>query len=118
MGLAITDTHGAVIAPAPMAPVHETDIIILPQGLNALKQVAKQVGVDLRGASCNLNGGCDAARHRRGLCRVGLIPTIIESPHQRKTTPRGRTRRFNAALHAWRMRVERTLAWEDTYQRV
>jgi len=29
-------------------------MILLPQGLKALKQVARQVGADLRGASLNL----------------------------------------------------------------
>jgi transposase len=79
--------------------------------------VARQVGADLRGASLNLDGGCDAARHRNGMFPAGLIPNITESPRQRKTTKRGRKRRFDAAIQALRMRVERTLAWEDTCQR-
>jgi hypothetical protein len=93
-------------------------MILLPQGLKALKQVARQVGADLRGASRNLDGGCDAARHRNGMFHAGLIPNITESPRKRKTTTRGRKRRFDAAIHALRMRVERTLAWEDTCQRL
>jgi hypothetical protein len=48
--IAITDNHGYVLAPVPVAPVNETDMILLPQGLNALKQVAKEVGLDLAGA--------------------------------------------------------------------
>jgi hypothetical protein len=90
----------------------------LPQGLKALKQVASQVGADLGGTSRNLDGGCDAARHRNGMFYAGLMPNIIESPRKRKTTKRGRTRRFDAGIHALRMRVERTLAWEDTGQRL
>jgi hypothetical protein len=93
-------------------------MILLPQGLKALKQVAKQVGADLRGASLNLDGGCDAARHRHGMCHAGLIPNTTESPRKRKTTKRGRKRRFDVAIHAWWMRVEQTLAWEDTCQRL
>jgi hypothetical protein len=93
-------------------------MILLPQGLKALKQVAKQVGADLRGASRNLNGGCDAARHRHGMFHADLLPTITESPRTRQTTTRGRQRRFDAAIHALRMRVERTLACEDTCQRL
>jgi hypothetical protein len=90
----------------------------LPQGLNALKQVAKQVGAGLRGASLNLDGSCDAARHRHGMFHAGLIPNITESPRKRKTTMRGCKRRFDAAIHALRMQVERALAWEDTCQRL
>jgi hypothetical protein len=89
-------------------------MILLPQGLKALKQVAKQVGGDLRGTSVNLDGGCDAARHWNGMFHADLIPNITESPRKCKATKRGRKRRFDAAIHAWRMRVERTLAWEDT----
>jgi transposase len=79
---------------------------------------APLVIADLRGASLNLDGGCDAARHRHAMFHAGLIPNITESPRQRKTTKRGRTRRFDAAIHALRMRVERTSAWEDTCQRL
>jgi hypothetical protein len=92
-------------------------MILLPQGLKALTQVARQGGADLRGASRNLDGGCDAARHRHGMFHAGLIPNITERPRKRKTTTRGRKRRVDAALQAWRMQVERTLAWEDTCQR-
>ena len=90
----------------------------MPQGLKALKQVAKPVGADLRDASLNLNGCCDAARHRHGMCHAGLIPNITESPHKRQTTKRGRKRHFDSAIQALRMQVERTLAWEDTCQRL
>ena len=48
------------MAPLPVAPVNETDMILLPQSLKALKQVAKQVGVDLSGAYLNLDGGFDS----------------------------------------------------------
>ena len=37
---------------------------------------------------------------------------------QPKTTKRGRKRLFNAAIHALRMRVERTFAWEDKFKRL
>jgi transposase len=93
-------------------------MILLPQRLKALQQVARQVGADLRGASLNLDGGYDAARHRNGMCHADLLPNITESPRKRKMTKRGRKRRFDAAIHALRMRVERTLAWEDTCQRL
>jgi hypothetical protein len=116
-GIAITDHQRAVVAPAPVPPVHATDVPLLPQGLNALKQTATTVAADLRGASLNRDGGCDAARHRTGEFPAGLIPTITESPRQRKTAERGRKRRVDAAGRAWRIRAERTLARKDTCQR-
>ena len=93
-------------------------MVLLPQGLNALKQVAKQVRLDRRGASLNLDGGFDSAHNRKCIFDAGLIPTIKENPRNRKTPKRGRKRFFNAAIHALRMRVERTFAWEDKFKRL
>jgi hypothetical protein len=101
-----------------VAPVNATDTVLFPEGLHALKQVAKQVGLDVRGAYLNLDGGCDAVRNRKCIFHAGLIPNIKENPRNRKTTKRGRTRLFNAAIHVLRMRVERTFAWEDKCKRL
>jgi hypothetical protein len=114
----MTDTHGDGLAPLPGAPVNETHMALLPKGLQALKKLAKQVGLDLRGASLNLAGGFDSAHNRKCIFNAGLIPNINENPRNRKTTKRGRKRFFNEAIHALRMRVERTFAWEDKFKRL
>ena len=44
--IAITDNHGSVLAPIPVAPVNQTDMFLFPDGLKALKQVAKKVGLN------------------------------------------------------------------------
>jgi hypothetical protein len=93
-------------------------MVLLPQELNALKKVAKQVGLDLRGAYLNLDGGFDSTHNRKCIFNAGLIPNITENPRNRQTTKRGRKRFFNEAVHALRMRVERTFAWEDTFKRL
>jgi transposase len=49
-------------------------------------------------------------------CRHDLQPP--RDPHNRKRPKRGRKRLFNAAIHALRMRVERTFAWEDKFKRL
>src|SRR3979409_498678 len=116
--IAIIDNNGYVLAPVPVAPVNETDMVLLPEGLKALKKVAKQVGLDLRGAYLNLDGGFDSARNRKCIFNAGLIPNIPENPRNRKRTKRGRKRFFNEAIHALRMRVERTFAWEDKFKRL
>ena len=116
--MAIIDTNGYVLAPVPVAPVNETDMVLLPDGLKALKRVAKEVGVDLRGAYLNLDGGFDSLAHRKCIFNMGLIPNIPENPRNRKHLKRGRKRLFNAAIHALRMRVERTFAWEDKFKRL
>ena len=114
----MTDNHGSVLAPLPVAPVNETDMALLPEGLKALKQVAKEVGLDLRGAYVNLDGGFDSRANRKGIFNAGMIPNMKENPRHRKTTKRGRKRFFNEAIHALRIRVERTFAWEDTFKRL
>jgi transposase len=74
--------------------------------------------LDLRGAYLNLDGGFDSARNRKGIFNAGLIPNILENPRNRKRTKRGRKRFFNEGIHALRMRVERTFAWEDKFKRL
>jgi hypothetical protein len=112
------DNHGSVLAPLPVAPVNETDMALLPKGLPALKKLAKQGGLDLRGAYLNLDGGFDSVHNRKCIVNAGLIPNINENPRNRKTTKRGRKRFFNEAIPALRMRVERTFAWEDKFKRL
>ena len=42
--IAIIDNHGYILAPLPVAPVNEADTVLLPEGLKALKRVAKLTG--------------------------------------------------------------------------
>ena len=59
-----------------MAPVNETNMVLLPEGLKALKQVTKEIGLDLKGSYLNLDGGFDSARNRKCIFNAGLIPNI------------------------------------------
>ena len=93
-------------------------MVLFPEGLHALKQVAKEIGLDLRGAYLNLDGGFDSAQNRKCIFNAGLIPNIPENTHNRKRPKRGRKRCFNAVVHALRLRVERTFAWEDKFKRL
>jgi transposase len=116
--IAIIDNHGYVLAPLPVAPVNEADTVLLPEGLKALKRVAKLAGLDLDKAYLNLDGGFDSKHNRKVIFNAGMIPNIKENPRHRKTTKRGRKRLFNRAIHALRHRVERTFAWEDKFKRL
>ena len=116
--IAIIANHGSVLAPVPVAPVHEPDMVWCPEGLNALKQVATEVGLDLRGASRNRDGGFASPRHRKCMCKAGMLPNSKANPPNRKGTKRGRKQLFNAVLQALRLRVERTFAWEDKGKRL
>jgi transposase len=116
--IAIIDNQGYVLAPLPVAPVNEADTVLLPEGLKALKRVAKLAGLDLDKAYLNLDGGFDSKHNRKVIFNAGLIPNIKENPRNRKAPKRGRKRLFNQASHALRDRVERTFAWEDKFKRL
>ena len=93
-------------------------MVLLPEGLKALKRVAKTVGLDLGGAYLNLDAGFDSTHNRKCVFNAGMIPNIKENPRNRKRTKRGRKRFFNAAIQALRTRVDRTFAWEDKFKRL
>jgi len=116
--IAIIENNGYVLAPLPVAPVNTADTVLFPEGLKALKRVAKLTGLDLKGAYLNLDGGFDSQSNRKAIFNAGLIPNIKENPRNRKTPKLGRKRWFNQAIHALRERVERTFAWEDKFKRV
>jgi len=114
----MTDNQGSIISPCPVAPVNETDMILLPEGLKALKRVTKTVGLELGGAYLNLDAGFDSTHNRQCIFNAGMIPNIKENPRNRKRMKRGRKRLFNAAIHALRAQVDRTFAWEDKFKRL
>jgi hypothetical protein len=116
--IAMTDNNGYVLSPLPVAPVNETDMILLSEGLKALKRVAKTVGLTLTGAYLNLDASFDSTHNRKGIFNAGMIPNITENPRNRKRTKRGRKRLFNETIHALRPRVDWTFAWEDTFKRL
>ena len=116
--IAITDNHGYVLSLLPVAPVNTTDMVLLPEGLKALKKVAKEVGLDFKGAYVNLDSGFDSKHNRKRIFNAGMIPNIKENPRNRKAIKRGRKRLFNEAIHALRTRVDRTFAWEDKFKRL
>jgi len=116
--IAIIDNNGYVLAPLPVAPVNEADTVLLPEGLKALKRVAKLTGLGLKGSYLNLDGGFDSTSNRKAIFNAGMIPNIKENPRNRQRPKRGRKRWFNQAIHALRDRVERTFAWEDKFKRL
>jgi transposase len=116
--IAIIDNNGYVLAPFPVAPVNEADTVLLPEGLKALKRVARLAGLELTDAYLNLDGGFDSTSNRKAIFNAGMIPNIKENPRNRKTPKRGRKRLFNQAIHVLRECVERTFAWEDKFKRL
>ena len=107
-----------MLAPLSVAPVNEADTVVFPEGVKALKRVAKLTDLGLKGAYLNLDGGFDSTSNRKAIFNAGMIPNIKENPRNRKTPKRGRKRWFTQAIHALRERVERTFAWEDKCKRL
>jgi hypothetical protein len=93
-------------------------VVITPARVAYRAATAKQVGLDLRGAYLNLDGGFDSTHNCKCIFNAGMIPNIPENPRNRKHTKRGRKRLFNVAIHALRMRVERIFAWEDKFKQL
>jgi len=116
--IAIIDNNGYVLAPLPVAPVNKADTVLFPEGLKALKRVAKLTGLGLKGAYLNLDGGFDSTSNRQAIFHAGMLPNIKENQRNRKAPKRGRKRFFHQAIHALRERVERTCAWEDKFKRL
>ena len=92
------DNNGFVLAPLPVAPVNETDTVLLPEGLNTLKRVARLTDLNIDGSHLNLDGGFDSRHNRKAIFNAGLIPNIKENPRNRKSPKRGRKRLFDAAI--------------------
>lgn len=116
--LAIIDNHGYVLSPLTVAPVNEADMVLLPQGLTALKRVAREVGLELSGAVLNLDAGFDSKATRKAVFKAKLKPNIKENPRNRQKPKRGRKRFFDDMLYKLRFTVERTFAWEDKFKRL
>jgi transposase len=93
-------------------------MVLLPEGLKALKRLAKTVGLTLTGTYLNLDAGFDSTHNRKCIFNAGMIPNIKENPRNRKRPKRGRKRLFNEVIHALRTRVDRTFAWEDKFKRL
>src|SRR5918992_877840 len=70
--LAITDNHGYVLSPLPVAPVNEMDMVLFPDGLNALKKEAQMADWVLKGADPNLDAGCDSTHKRKMIFTAGM----------------------------------------------
>ena len=73
-------------------------MVLLPQGLKALKRVARAAGLTLPGAVLNLEAGFDSKPNRNCIFNAGLRPNSKENPRNRQKPQRGRKRFVDDAL--------------------
>lgn len=116
--IAISDNHGYVLSPLTIAPVNKSDIVLLADGLKDLKSVAMDAGIEIKGATLNLDAGFDSKANRKHVFNAGMKPNIAENPRNRKKTKRGRKRFFDDVRYAARFTIERVFAWEDKFKRL
>lgn len=114
----MADNHGYVLSPLTIAPVNKTDMVLLADGLQDLKHVAAVAGLELKGATLNLDAGFDSKANRKHVFNAGMKPNIVENPRNRQTPKRGRPRFFDPVRYAVRFTIERVFAWEDKFKRL
>src|SRR5271166_6818767 len=79
--LAIVENNGFVLAPLPVAPVNEADTVLLPDGLNALKRVARLTDLKIDGCRVEV----PVARHLPHRSRRAAFPH--RAPAEGRTRP-------------------------------
>ena len=116
--IAIVENNDLNAAPLPVAPVNKADTVLLPDGLNALKRIARLTDLEIDDAYLNLDGGFGLGATGKRSSTQELVLNVKENRRNRKAPTHRRKRLFNAAIHSLRLCVERTLAWEDKFKRL
>jgi Transposase DDE domain len=117
--VALCDRHCNVIAPFVTAAGNRNESPLLRDALPRLSQIARAIGMDLQGTIVSLDGVYDCRANRKAIFNRGMVPNIPENPRGRKTSKRGRKRRFDLVIFEERFRtIERVFAWEDKFRRL
>ncbi len=116
--IAIVENNGYVLAPCPVASVNTNDCVLLPESLGYLASISRTVGFSIKDSILNLDGAFDSKKNRKAIFNRGMKPNIPENKRNRKKAKPGPRRMFDPAIHALRLTVERTFAWEDKFRRL
>jgi len=117
--VALCDRHCNVIAPFVAAAGNRNESPLLRAALHRLSQIVRAIGMDLQGTIVSLDGVYDCRANRKAIFNRGMVPNIPANPRGRKTSKRGRKRRFDPAIFEERFRtIERVFAWEDKFRRL
>ncbi|WP_243658635.1 transposase [Paraburkholderia sp. BL9I2N2] len=110
--VAFCDRDCNVIAPFVAAAGNRNESPLLRDALPGLSQMARTMGMDLKGARVSLDGVYDCRANRKAIFNRGMVPNIPENP-------RGRKQSFGPAIFEERFRtIERVFAWEDKFRRL
>jgi transposase len=117
--VAFCDRDCNVIAPFVAAAGNRNESPLLRDALPRLNQMARAIGMDLKGARVSLDGVYDCRANRKAIFNRGMVPNIPENPRGRKRAKRGRKQSFDPAIFEERFRtIERVFAWEDKFRRL
>ena len=72
--VAIVEANGYVISPFTIAPVNTNDCILLPNSLDHLTRISREVGLSLKGSILNLDGIFDSKKNRS--VQAELVETV------------------------------------------
>jgi hypothetical protein len=98
----------------PLALQGAANRLCLREALPRLSQIARAIGMDLQGAIVSLDDIYDCRANRKAVFNRGMFPNIPENQRGRKSSKRGRKRRFDPAIFKERFgTTDRVLAWED-----
>ena len=117
--VAFCDRDCNIISPFIAAAGNRNESPLLRDALPKLSAMARAIGMDLQGSTVSLDGVYDCRTNRKAIFNRGMVPNIPENPRGRKTSKRGRKRRFDAGIFEERFRtIERVFAWEDKFRRL
>jgi transposase len=115
--VAFCDRRCNVIAPFIAAAGNRNESPLPRDALPRPSEMARAIGMDLRGSTVRLDGVYDCRANRKAIFNRNMRPNIPESPRGRKTAKRGRKLRcdpaiFDGALshHRARLRLGRQVS--------
>lgn len=117
--VAFCDRNCNIIAPFVTAPGNRNESPLFRKALPLVTQIARTIGIDLKGTIVSLDGVYDCRANRKSIFNREMIPNINANPRGRKKTKRGRKPLFNPDIFAERFQtIERVFAWEDKFRRL
>jgi hypothetical protein len=117
--VAFCERNCNIIAPFVSAPGNRNESPLLLDALPKLTAMAKDIGFSLHNSVLSLDGVYDCKANRKAIFNREMTPNIPENPRNRKSTKRGRKRKFDAKIFAERFNtIERVFAWEDKFRRL
>lgn len=116
--MVIVDNNGYILSPMIVASINRHETTLLPKSLKHLSDLAKSIGLELKGIFLNLDASFDSLVNRQYIFNRHMKPNIKENPRRRQSPKKGRKRLFDKQIYAQRYTIERTFAWKNKFKRL